>query len=259
MSGASIGRIELEIDGDGPPIVFLHGLGATSSSFQPLLASLGGFRCIRPDLPGAGRSPRPFAPLSVEALVEAALDILKRVAGGPAHLVGHSMGALIAQHVTAAAPEYVVTLTLFGPIGEPAESARERLADRARLARHGGMIAVADEIAEAGLSSSTKAANPLALAYVRESHLRQDPEGFAQSCEALAAATGADLRLARCPTLLVTGEDDQVAPPSSAQGLAEKIRGAKVKVLARCGHWTPLEQPKECARLVSDHIRASAA
>ena len=40
MSGASLGRIELEIDGDGPPIVFLHGLGATSSSFQPLLSAL---------------------------------------------------------------------------------------------------------------------------------------------------------------------------------------------------------------------------
>lgn len=49
MSGAALGKIEIEIDGEGPPIVFLHGLGATSSSFQPLLSSLRGFRCIRPD------------------------------------------------------------------------------------------------------------------------------------------------------------------------------------------------------------------
>lgn len=54
MSGASFGRIEIEIDGDGPPIVFLHGLGATSSSFQPLLSALRGFRCIRADFPGTG-------------------------------------------------------------------------------------------------------------------------------------------------------------------------------------------------------------
>jgi 3-oxoadipate enol-lactonase len=70
MSGAALGQIQLEIDGEGQPIVFLHGLGASSSSFQPLLDSLGGFRCIRPDLPGAGRSSLPFAKITMESLVE---------------------------------------------------------------------------------------------------------------------------------------------------------------------------------------------
>ena len=88
--------------------------------------------------------------------------------------------------------------------------------------------------------------------------LRQDPEGFAQSCEALASAKGADLRLLNCPTLVVTGEEDPIAPPGAAQGLAERIKGAKLKTLPRCGHWTPIEQPKECARLASEHIRAHA-
>jgi 3-oxoadipate enol-lactonase len=259
VSGASLGRIELEIDGEGPPIVFLHGLGATSSSFQPLLDSLGGFRCIRPDLPGAGRSPPPFSPITMEALVEAVRDIINKIAGGPAHLVGHSMGTLVALHVVATAPDAVSSLTLFGPIGEPTDAARERLRERASLVRRNGMIALADAIAASGLSTATKAANPVAVAYVRESHLRQNAEGFAQSCEALAGAKGADLRHLRRPALLVTGQDDPVAPPTAVQGLADKINGAKLKVLAACGHWTPLEQPKECARLASDHIRACAS
>ena len=115
MSGASLGQIQLEIDGEGPPIVFLHGLGATSSSFQPLLDSMGGFRCIRPDLPGAGRSALPFGKITIEALVEAVRDILRTVAGAPAHLVAHSMGTLVALHVAATAPDAVLSLTLFGP------------------------------------------------------------------------------------------------------------------------------------------------
>lgn len=258
MSGASLGQIQLEIDGEGPPIVFLHGLGATSSSFQPLLNSMGGFRCIRPDLPGAGRSALPFGKITIEALVEAVRDILRTVAGAPAHLLAHSMGTLIALHVAATAPDAVLSLTLFGPIGEPGDAARERLRDRARAVRQNGMIAVADTIAAAGLSTATKSSNPVALAYVRESHLRQEAEGFAQSCEALAGARSADLRHMRRPTLLVTGEDDPIAPPTAAQGLAEAIKGAKVRVLAHCGHWTPIEQPKECARLASEHIRAHA-
>jgi pimeloyl-ACP methyl ester carboxylesterase len=259
MSAASPGPIVFEIDGDGPPVLFLHGLGATSSVFQPLLDSLRGFRCIRPDLPGSGRSARPSDALSIDALVQSVLDLVETVAGGPVHIVAHSMGTLIAQHAAAADPETFLSLTLFGPIGEPTDAARERLRERARLVRQDGMIAVADAIAAAGLSTATKVADPVVFAYVRESHLRQDGEGFAQSCEALAAAKGADLRKLQCPSVLVTGEDDPVAPPTAAQALADTIKGAKLRVLARCGHWTPLEQPKECARLVSEHIRASAA
>jgi 3-oxoadipate enol-lactonase len=258
MSGASLGKIELEIDGDGPPIVFLHGLGATSSSFQPLLSALHGFRCIRPDLPGAGRSARSYVPVTIEFLCETTRDIVKGIAGAPAHIVAHSMGTLVAQQFAVAASEWVASLTLFGPIGEPGEAARERLRDRAALARRSGMIAIADPVAAAGLASSTKADNPAVEAFVRESHLRQDPEGFAESCEALASARGADLRLINCPTLIVTGEEDPIAPPGAAQGLAERIKGARLKTLPRCGHWTQVEQPKECARLASEHIRAHA-
>jgi pimeloyl-ACP methyl ester carboxylesterase len=258
MSGAALGRVEIEIDGEGPPIVFLHGLGATSSSFQPLLPALRGFRCIRPDFPGAGRSPRPYVPVTIDFLCGTALDVVKSVAGAPAHIVAHSLGTLVAQHLAVSASEWVASLTLFGPIDEPGDAARERMRDRAALARRSGMIAIADPVAAAGLSSSTRADNPAAEAFVRESHLRQDPEGFAESCEALALAKGADLRLLSCPTLVVTGEDDPIAPSGVAQGLADKIKGAKLRTLPRCGHWTPIEHPKECARLASEHIRAHA-
>jgi pimeloyl-ACP methyl ester carboxylesterase len=258
VSGASFGRVEIEIDGDGPPVVFLHGLGATSSSFQPLISALRGFRCIRPDFPGAGRSPRPYVPVTIDSLCESTLAIVKSIAGVPVHVVAHSMGTLVAQHLAIAAPEWVATLTLFGPIGEPGDAARERLRDRAALARRGGMIAIADPVTTAGLSSSSRADNPIAETFVRESHLRQDAEGFAESCEALASAKGADLRLLSCPVLLVTGEEDAVATPTVVQGLAERIKSAKLKTLPRCGHWTPIEQPKECARLASEHIRAHA-
>jgi pimeloyl-ACP methyl ester carboxylesterase len=257
VTGVQVGSMQLEVDGDGPPVVFIHGLGATSSSFQPLLPSLGGFRCIRPDLPGSGRSPRPHEQLSIVGFAGAIVEVLKAVAGAPAHIVAHSMGTLVAQHVAVSAPELTASLTLFGPIGEPAEASRERLRDRARLVRQGGMIEIADAVAAAGLSSATKESAPTVFAFVRELHLRQDPDGFARSCEALAAGKAADTRAIRCPTLLVTGEDDGVATPTAAQQLADRIKGARLKVLARCGHWTPLEQPRECARLASDHIRAS--
>jgi 3-oxoadipate enol-lactonase len=257
VTSAAVGRTLIEIGGAGPAIVFVHGLGGTSNSFQMLLGALGGFRCVRPDLPGSGRSPRPFQALTMELFVATIWDVVQKVGGGPTHLVGHSLGTLVCLLLAAQQPEWVKSLTLFGPIAEPSDPARQRLRDRAREARQDGMIGIADAASSGGVSSTSSSANALLAPFVRESHMRQDPEGFAQSCEALATAEGADLRFLRCPTLIVTGDEDAVAPPSAAQAIADKVKGAKVKVLEHCGHWTPFERPRDCARLLSEHVRAN--
>jgi 3-oxoadipate enol-lactonase len=259
VTGAAVGMTQIEIDGVGPAIVFVHGLGGTSNSFQTLLGSLGGFRCIRPDLPGSGRSARPFQALTMDLFVETISEVVKNVAGGPVHLVGHSLGTLVCQHLAARQSQWVKSLTLFGPIMEPSDPARQRLRDRARAARQDGLIGIADAATEGGLSSTSKSGNALLAPFVRESHMRQDVEGFAQTCEALAAAEAADLRFLRCPALIVTGDEDAIAPPTAAQALADKVKGSKLKVLEHCGHWTPLERPRDCARLVSEHVRAHEA
>jgi 3-oxoadipate enol-lactonase len=244
-----------EVEGDGSPILFVHGLGGSSNTFQPLLGSLNGYRCVRPDLPGSARSKLPPEKLSISLLVKILIETAQTLGACPVHLVGHSMGTHICQHIAAQIPDQILSMTLFGPIHEPQDAARVRLGVRAQTARNQGMAVIADAMVEAGLSSTTKSANPIAAAFVRESHMRQDAEGFAQSCEALAGAQASDLRMIKCPVLLVTGEEDGVAPPSAAHALAEKIKGAKTKILDRCGHWTPIERPAECARLLSDFLR----
>lgn len=259
MTSIAIGRIMAEVDGEGESILFVHGLGASSNSFQALLGSLGGFRCIRPDLPGSARSGLGVETLSIDIFVDAVCHVAKTLGAVPFHLAGHSMGTLICQHIAARMPEAVRSMTLFGPILEPPEAARQRLKDRARVARQDGMVAVADAVTAVAISSASKAANALAVPFVRESHMRQDPEGFAQSCEALAEAEAADLRLVRCPALLVTGEEDGVGPPGMAQTIADRINGARVKVLERCGHWTPVERPTDCARLLSEFVRSAGS
>ena len=74
------------------------------------------------------------------------------------------------------------------------------------------MAVVADQVASAGLASGSDEANAAAVAFVRESHMRQDAEGFAKSCEALAGANRADAKALKMPVLVVTGEEDAVGP-----------------------------------------------
>ena len=255
MTSIHLAGMTVDSKGEGPAIVMLHGLGGTSNSFQAMIGPLAGFRIVRPDLPGAGRSPAPAQEITVEFLIDAVENATMHLGVGRAHVVGHSFGTLIAQHLAARHPERVASLTLFGPILEPQDAARERLRDRAATARREGMCGIADQLTGTALSSATANENPVAVAFVRESHMRQDAEGFARSCEALAQAQKADHRLIDCPTLIVTGDEDAIGPASVAQELADKIGNAKTVVLHRCGHWTPIEKSKECGKLLSEFVR----
>lgn len=75
--------------------------------------------------------------------------------------------------------------------------------------------------------------------------MRQDAEGYALTCEALAAAQAAEVSAIRCPTLLITGDEDGTAPPLAVRALASKMVNSQRLVLDRCGHWTTFERPSE--------------
>ena len=104
---------------------------------------------------------------------------------------------------------------------------------------------VADAIVAGGTSADTKAHRPEVAALVREILMRQDAEGYALTCEALAKVQPADASKITCPTLLITGDEDGTAPPPRVKALTASISGAKMQILDRCGHWTTFERPAE--------------
>ena len=245
-----------ERHGAGPAVVLVHGLGGSSGSFELLMPALDGFCALRPDLPGAGRSAlRPGRP-GIAGLARAVGECMRAADVPRAHLVGHSMGALICQHIAAQTPEAVASLTLFGALLEPAPAARAALAERAREARNAGMAGIAQAVS--GGSLGPDAAGGVACAFVRESVLRQPPAGYAAHCEALAAARAAPHAAIRCPTLLVHGADDPVAPLAMARSLRDRIDGACLEILPGVGHWPMLEAPARAAELLREHLADAA-
>ena len=80
--------------------------------------------------------------------------------------------------------------------------------------------------------------------------MRQDPEGYARSCEALAAATVPGPVDPALPLLLLTGDVDKVGPPDASQELAAAHGSATVEIFPGCGHWTALE----AARATTDQL-----
>jgi len=255
MTTVAVGQVVAEVAGEGFPVVMIHGLGGTSNMFVPQMRGLTGYRLVRLDLPGAGRSPRPIEPLSMDTIANAVHCALTGMGVNRAHFVGHSMGTMICQALAASRSELVASLVLFGALAEPSEETRKGLLDRARVARAGGIAEIADQIIVQALSAHTRENAPTAIAFVRESITRQDPESYAQNCEALSKAKAIDPRRISAPTLLMTGDADLVNPVSVARALSDSIKGATFSSLDRCGHWATIESPQTSSRRLLEFLR----
>ncbi len=263
MSLHLIDRVAVEDEGEGPVVVCVHGLGGSSNTFTPLMPALARQRVLRVDLPGSGRSQRAEGTLSIDRFVDVLLAVCSRLDITRAHWIGHSMGSIVCQHIAATKPKLVASIALFGPLIAPPDAARTAMRARAAKAREGlaGMHEITQTLVSAALSADSRARSPLAVAFVRESLMRQDGEAYARSCEALAAAQPATVEKIEAPVLLVTGDEDGVAPPQAVRAMAERLHAAKstrVVVLPRCGHWTPIERPEECQRELREFLASTS-
>jgi 3-oxoadipate enol-lactonase len=199
--------------------------------------------------PGAGIDSR-------AADIAAVLDAL---GAGPAVIVGHSMGTLVARALATRHPAKVAGLALLGPVLPPGAAGRAAILARAAVVRAEGPAAVAGAIVTRSLSPATRSAKPVIAAFVRELVMRQDPEGYARSNEALAAAADPGPVDPRPPLLLVAGRDEMLSPPSVSEQVARAHGSADVRIIDSIGHQIPLEDVRRTTRILTEFVAARFA
>ena len=96
---------------------------------------------------------------------------------------------------------------------------------------------------------------PAVVACVRELSIRQDPEAYAQTCEASAAGEPIEPERFDCPVLLIAGRDDKVSPLALAEPFAAHAKAAKRVLIEQCGHWYALEKPREVSDVLRRFVR----
>ncbi|OBC12070.1 hypothetical protein A5784_03680 [Mycobacterium sp. 852013-50091_SCH5140682] len=239
------------MDGAGPGVLMIHGLGGTLNIYQVQAEALAEeYAVIQVDLAGAGRSP-----VSDNITIDSHADDLAAIVRATDHdtvaVVGHSMGTLVARSLAARYPRLVNRLVLLGAVAQPGDAARSAQHERASTVRNGGMAAIAPGIIAKALSAETRRSRPEIAAFVRELVMRQDAEGYARNCEALANSGEPHPISSSTPLLLITGSEDKVGPPQVSQDLAAVHPSAKMKIASDIGHWTALE----AASLVTSELR----
>ena len=132
------------------------------------------------------------------------------------------------------------SLALFGPLLAPPDQARSRdPRPRREGAKEGDMQAIADALVQGSRPVETKDKAPGGGGVRARVADAPAPDGYARSCEALSEMQAADTSRIACPVLLVTGDEDAVAPPQPVRAIGDRIKGSRVEVLRGCGHWTP--------------------
>jgi 3-oxoadipate enol-lactonase len=250
-----------QLDGpsDAPALVMTGSLGTSLEMWDEQVPALAeGFRLVRYDKRGHGRSPVPPGPYSIEDLGGDLLALLDRLEIERASLCGLSIGGLISIWVAINAPERVERLVLSSTsayLGPP-----EQWTERAALVRAQGTEAVADAVLARWLTSPYAERHPELVERLRGMLLATPDEGYAGCCEAIGPT---DLRpgLAsiEAPTLVITGDQDPSTPADEhGRPVAEAIPSARFELIADGAHLLNIEQSDAFNSALLEHLVAEA-
>lgn len=246
----------------GAPVVLVHGYTGDVSDWRHQVAALAPrHRVLVMDHRGHGRSSAPAdrASYTIERMADD-VEALARHAGFERyHLVGHSMGGMVAQEIALRAPERLLTLTLEDtgpdfPVGR-VEAIRELFAARIALGEREGMAAVA----ALPLPPPPPHMPPERVVEERERLARMAVDGFAGAWHALCrfAPPRERVRGIRTPTLVVMGELDRMVAEGS-KWLADNIPGAELETIPEAGHSPQFERPDLFAAALRRHFARAA-
>lgn len=240
-------RIAYEREGEGPPLVLLHGALADARVWRAQIAALSHeFEVIAWDAPGAGRSSDPAKPFAMADWADCLRHLLAHLGIGPAHVAGLSWGGSLAIELYRRHADAVLSLILAdtyagwrGSLSAEACDARLEMALRtSRMAP--------SELAAHWLPSLVSSSTPAEVreeltAVLADSH----PAGLRLMAHSMADS---DLREVLpgidVPTLLLWGERDERSPLSVAEEMRDAIPGARLAVLPGVGHDSNIEDPE---------------
>jgi 3-oxoadipate enol-lactonase len=237
----------------GEAVVFLHGNLSRGRHWAPQIERLGDdVRCIAPDQRGFGDSPVDAPPSSLLAMAGDVIDLCAALQVSRAHVVGLSMGGLVAQAVALADRRLVATLTLASTyrIDDPLPPIAAMLAGTAE--DFPPLEALAPVLPGATFSASFRAAHPDVVETIVGDLLATPRATFLATASTSADAPEVVASRIVVPTLVIGATEDPTAPPEVTRHLAEAIPGARYELLEG-GHLVNVEAPDAFTALVRDH------
>lgn len=252
-----------EVHGDGPPLVLLMGIGYDSSLWMlgqvPALSAR--FRVVILDNRDVGRSSTARGPYTIADMADDLAGLLDALSVERAHVLGLSMGGMIAQEFGLRHANRLDRLVLSGCGAAPGRSAVDpiRIWSWLKANDPSGELFVAEQLRtlfSTGFLRNREVVNDT-VALLASNPYPVDAEAYARQAQAYLQFDSLDrLRGITAPTLVIVGEQDLLTPPWIVREVAEAIPGARFEVVRGAGssHLVPIERPDDFNQLVSDFI-----
>ena len=252
------GNLYYKITGTGTDLLFVPGLGDDHATWNPQIEFLRAFRrCIAFDPPGCGES-HAVSPdaLSIPFLSRMALALLDNLEIETCAVVATSLGGLVALELVASAPQRVSALVLHSTWAQPDRYLQRVLRLLGELYRAETIKPFAQFAALVSFSRKTfEARRELAETVENISSLSIPPEVFRSYVRAgLSYSAINKLEQVKCPTLIICGEEDVIAPPRFSKEIQERIPGSSLEILPLCGHAARVEEPDYFNKMVLDFL-----
>lgn len=263
-------RIFYEVSGEGPPVLLIQGIGVIGEGWRPQVRGLADrYRLIWFDNRGIGAStqePGAPRPLTIADMAADGLAVLDALAIEQAHIVGHSMGGVIAQQLALTAPARVRSLSLLCTVGRGGDAVRLtaevlwralRMSIGSRRSRRRAFLEMVLPASGAGNQDLDQLAVELAPLFGRD--LSDQPPILLRQARAMARHDTSHrlAELAKLPTLVVSAEEDRVTLARYGRALAAAIPGARYVEIKGAGHGVPIQDPPRINDLLAAHFAAT--
>jgi 3-oxoadipate enol-lactonase len=249
-------RIAWEERGSGAPLLLIQGLGYARWSWEPVVPGLAErYRVLFFDNRGIGESDKPDGPYSARAMADDALQVLDEAGVEHAHVLGASLGGMIAQELATAAPERVDRLVLCCTTAGSADAVPMPAVTVKLFAEAAALdpLVALRRFVENALGDAPDPALVEEL-FARRVASPPDPAGWQAQAAAGATFVGVDGEIS-APTLVLHGTADNVIDPRNAALLADRIPAARVELLPGAGHLFFWEQPDTFVRIVKEFLQ----
>jgi pimeloyl-ACP methyl ester carboxylesterase len=251
-------RLAWDSDGEGPAVLLLHGIGSSRRKWGPHVAQLvaAGYRVVRVDLRGFGDSETPPGKYVMDDFVGDMVALVEGVGLDRFHLVGHSLGGMIAQRYLIDRPERVRSVSLVSTTSHNGRRASAIARLMVTLAEHGFDAVLRDgrvrAEAEAIVLEAFPAGTPLSML---GRGMEQPSASLANAWRACIDFSAKDrLGEVRCPALVVHGTNDMLIPLRAGELVAQAIPGATWIAMNGAGHSLPQERAEAFTRALVDFL-----
>lgn len=243
---------------DGSPVVLIQGLGTDGRGWALQRGAFGRkHRCVAPDNRGTGHSDAPPGPYDLGRMAADVIAVMDAAEVEQAHIVGASMGGVIAQIIAVLHPERVRSLTLACTACHHHEWRRELLAEWANVVAAKGMPGLMDDGMRWLIGPRLQRRFGVFVNVLARQLIKTKPHAFVAQVDAILDATDElrfELPNVKAPTLVITGSQDTLTPLGDAEELAELIPGSRLYVLRGAAHGLMAEAPNAFNDVVTKFI-----